>query len=369
MFDSLAQMARGCFDGPEPDTWSPSPDATPSLQLEEDQIVGRSPALMQALRELGQVGPTDATVLLIGETGTGKELFATAVHRASRRQAGPLVKVNCAAIPANLIESELFGHERGAFTGASLRREGRFALAHGGTLFLDEIGELALELQAKLLRVLQEREFEPVGSSRTRRVDVRVVAATNRDLAREVQAGRFREDLYFRLNVFPVRLPPLRERIEDIPLLVEVFLARLAARLERHVAPPSPEQLRRLQAHSWPGNVRELHNVVERAVISSRGGHLDFASALPDAHPQQTGERVPAAAGRRVLTARELERLERENYLLALESCNGRIAGHGGAAQLLGLSASTLAPRLKALGLRCPSHGRPRGATTHAPYP
>jgi transcriptional regulator with GAF, ATPase, and Fis domain len=329
-------------------------------------MVGRSLALSQALRELQQVAPTDATVLLTGETGTGKELFATAVHRASRRRAGPLVKVNCAAMPANLIESELFGHERGAFTGATLRREGRFALAHGGTLFLDEIGELPLELQAKLLRVLQEREFEPVGSGRTRKVDVRVVAATNRDLAREVQGGRFREDLYFRLNVFPVRLPPLRERSEDIPLLVNAFIARLAARLERPVAAPSPEQLRRLQAHHWPGNVRELHNVVERAVISGRGGSLDFTAALPDGCSQRAGEGLAGFAERRVLTARELERLERENYLLALESCNGRIAGDGGAAQLLGLSASTLASRLKALGLRGPGRGRPRSSVAHA---
>jgi transcriptional regulator with GAF, ATPase, and Fis domain len=369
MFDSLAQMARGCFDGPEPDPSDPSPDALPSLQPDEDEIVGRSPALMQALRELRQVAPTDATVLLVGETGTGKELFATAVHRASHRQAGPLVKVNCAAMPANLIESELFGHERGAFTGATLRREGRFALAHGGTLFLDEIGELPLELQAKLLRVLQEREFEPVGSSRTRRVDVRVVAATNRDLAREVQAGRFREDLYFRLNVFPVRLPPLRERVADIPLLLEAFVGRLAARLGHHIAPPSPEQLRRLQAHHWPGNVRELHNVVERAVISSRGGRLDFTRALPDACSLRADECIATAAARRVLTARELERLERENYLLALESCNGRIAGDGGAAQLLGLSASTLASRLKALGLRGANAARTRPRSNAAPVP
>jgi transcriptional regulator with GAF, ATPase, and Fis domain len=360
-------MARGCFDGPAPDRWDPSTGATQSLAPVENEIVGRSPALMQALRELQQVAPTDATVLLIGETGTGKELFTTAVHRASRRTAGPLVKVNCAAMPANLIESELFGHERGAFTGATLRREGRFALAHGGTLLLDEIGELPLELQAKLLRVLQEREFEPVGSARTRKVDVRVVAATNRDLGKEVQAGRFREDLYFRLNVYPVRLPPLREREEDIPLLVDAFIARLAARLERQVAPPAPEQLGRLQAHRWPGNVRELHNVVERAVIASRGGRLDFSNALPAVCSRQADECVVSPAQRRVLTARDLERIERENYLLALESCNGRIAGDGGAAQLLGLSASTLASRLKTLGLRCPNRSRPGSGTAHVP--
>jgi transcriptional regulator with GAF, ATPase, and Fis domain len=344
MFDSPTELDRGCFDGSGREASPPGPD--------KDEIVGRSPALMRALHDLRQVAATDATVLLIGETGTGKELFANAVHRASRRSTGPLVKVNCAAMPGSLIESELFGHERGAFTGATLRREGRVALAHGGTLFLDEIGELPLELQAKLLRVLQEREFEPVGSSRTRRADVRVVAAANRDLAREVRAGRFREDLYFRLNVFPIRLPPLRERVEDIPLLVGRLLARLTERLERPIAPPSPEQIRRLQAHRWPGNVRELHNVVERAAIASRGGRLDFTAALPETHPTDSDRCALAAAGRRVLTARELERLERDNYVRALEACNGRIAGHAGAAQLLGLSASTLASRLKALGLR-----------------
>jgi transcriptional regulator with GAF, ATPase, and Fis domain len=313
-------------------------------------------------------------VLLAGDSGTGKEIVAHAIHARSPRRGGAFVAVNCGALPGELLESELFGHVRGAFTGAVRDRAGRFELATGGTLFLDEVAELGARVQAKLLRVLQEGEFEPVGSSRTRRVDVRVVAATNRDLAQEVQAGRFREDLYFRLNVFPVRLPPLRERAGDIPLLVEAFLLRLSRELGRQAEPPSPDCVRRLQAYDWPGNVRELHNVVERALIASRHGRLDLAAALPNARAPVPSHDRDANAPRRVLTARELERIERENYLLALQTCNGRIAGDGGAAQLLGLSASTLASRLKALGLRRPHQtvspalpqARPAAAAHHA---
>jgi transcriptional regulator with GAF, ATPase, and Fis domain len=269
-------------------------------------------------------------------------------------------------MPANLIESELFGHERGAFTGATLKREGRFAVADGGTLFLDEVGELPLELQAKLLRVLQEGEFEPVGSSRTRKVDVRVVAATNRDLAAEVRAARFREDLFYRLNVFPIRLPALRERTEDIPALVDLFLQRCATRLGRRFEPVPVEGIRRLQDHSWPGNVRELQNVVERAAIASRDGRLDFARALHGGvatHP--AGATTPAA---RVLTVKELEEIERANLLLALDATGWRVSGENGAARLLDINPSTLASRIKALGLRRP-HDPEAAARSPQPLP
>jgi transcriptional regulator with GAF, ATPase, and Fis domain len=314
-------------------------------------IAGRSPALLAVLRDVRLVAVTDATVLVTGESGTGKELIARAIHESSGRWERAMVKVNCAAMPASLMESELFGHERGAFTGATARREGRFALADGGTIFLDEIGELPLELQAKLLRVLQEGEFEPVGSSRTRKVDVRVIAATNRDLEEEVRAGRFREDLYYRLNVFPVRVPALRERLDDIPLLVEAFLQRLAKRLGRSFDPPCGESLRCLRAHGWPGNVRELQNVVERAAISAVGSRLDFARALPAAPADQPAGTAESAR-RRVLTMRELQQIERNNLLLALELTGWRVSGDAGAAQLLGINPSTLASRIKALGLQ-----------------
>jgi len=314
-------------------------------------IVGRSQALLAALREVRLVAATDATVLVTGESGTGKELIARAIHESSGRCERALVKVNCAAMPASLMESELFGHERGAFTGATARREGRFALADGGTIFLDEIGELPLELQAKLLRVLQEGEFEPLGSSRTRKVDVRVVAATNRDLQAEVRTGRFREDLYYRLSVFPLRVPALRERLDDIPLLVEAFLQRLAKRLGRSFDPPGDESLRCLRAHAWPGNVRELQNVVERAAISAGGSRLDFARALPAASGGQPAGAAESAR-RRVLTIGELQQIERNNLLLALELTGWRVSGDAGAAQLLGINPSTLASRIKALGLQ-----------------
>jgi len=275
------------------------------------------------------------------------------VHAASGRRHEPLVCINCAAIPANLIESELFGHERGAYTGATRQREGRFALADGGSIFLDEIGEMPLDLQAKLLRVLQEGEIEPVGGSRSRKVDVRIIAATNRNLLQEVQAGRFREDLYYRLNVVPLSLPPLRERREDIAPLAEAFARRYALRIGRSLSPISGESLRALEAHSWPGNVRELQNVVERAVIMSRDGRLQFERFLPD-----VGERasqpiaLEADAGTRVLTELELRRFERDNLVRALNACNWRVAGNGGAAQLLGMNPSTLTSRIKALGIR-----------------
>ena len=314
-------------------------------------IIGRSEKLAEVLAELRQVAPADTTVLLLGETGTGKELFARALHKASRRQGKPLIKVNCAAVPAALIESEFFGHERGAFTGATAKRDGRFTLADGGTIFLDEVGELPIELQGKLLRVLQEGEFEPVGSSRTRKVDVRVVAATNRDLSRATADGKFREDLFYRLSVFPVTLPPLRERGDDVVLLAEEFARQFAARAGRKLAPLSPEAVVRLRSYSWPGNVRELQNVIERAVITARGGQLNLDRALPAANLAEEAD-GPVADPPGVLTAKELARLERDNLRRALESTGWQIAGDSGAARLLGMAPSTVASRIKALGLR-----------------
>jgi transcriptional regulator with GAF, ATPase, and Fis domain len=316
-----------------------------------DEIVGRSAALRSALQEVSQVAATDATVLLLGETGTGKELFARAIHDRSARRDRPLVKVNCAAIPATLIESEFFGHERGAFTGATQRREGRFALADGGTIFLDEIGELPLELQGKLLRVLQEGEFEPVGGSRTRRVDVRVVAATNRDLEQGARQGAFREDLYYRLSVFPIRLPPLRERGEDVVMLARAMAEKLGRALGKEVAPLGASDVAALRAYAWPGNVRELRNVVERAIITSRDGRLRLERIVP-----AVGENVPATPAEvpagEILTDERLRQLERQNMIGALDRAGGRVGGGGGAAALLGVSPSTFKSRMKALGIR-----------------
>jgi PAS domain S-box-containing protein len=320
-------------------------------QADETEILGRSPALRHVLEEVRQVAATNATVLIQGETGTGKELFARAIHSGSERRAEPMITVNCAAIPATLIESEFFGHEKGAFTGATSKRDGRFALADRGTIFLDEIGELPLDLQAKLLRVLQEGTFEPVGSGRTQKVDVRVIAATNRDLRREITEGRFREDLFYRLNVFPIVLPSLRERPDDIPLLAEAFAGRFAKRLRKEIAPLTPECAARLKSYSWPGNVRELENVIERAVITAVGGRMDLARALPEVMPA-TAESAPAEQADRVYTMAELEELERQNFERALERCGGKVSGDTGAAQLLGMKPSTLASRLKALGVK-----------------
>jgi len=297
------------------------------------------------LRAVKQVAATDASVLVSGETGTGKELVARAIHAASSRRNRPLIKVNCAAIPATLVESEFFGHEKGAFTGATQRRDGRFALADGGTIFLDEVGELPADLQAKLLRVLQEGEFEPVGSSRTRRVDVRVIAATNRDLVQAVRDGRFREDLYYRLNVFPIDVPALRERGDDVIVLARSFAARIAQRMGRTIEPLASEDLACLRAYGWPGNVRELQNVVERAVITSIGGRLAVRRFLPQLAPP------PPARPTVVRTVRDLEQLERESILAALEASTWQIAGDGGAADRLGTKPSTLRSRMKALGI------------------
>ena len=316
-------------------------------------MLGASPAMKELFEALKKVAVTDATVLISGETGTGKELIAHSIHQASARKEKPLVRVNCAAIPGTLMESEFFGHERGAFTGATTRREGRFGLADGGTIFLDEVGELPLDLQAKLLRVLQEGEFEPLGSTRTRKVNVRVVAATNRDLGAMAREGKFREDLFYRLNVFPLRVPPLRDRGSDVALLARAFAERFARRMGRRLDPLHPDDFRRLQDYGWPGNVRELQNVIERAIIFSTGRRIDLNRAMPEnaAVKPQAVEHEDGKESR-ILNAKELESLERANIERALLACGGKISGENGAAQRLGLAASTLSSRMKALGIQ-----------------
>ena len=316
-----------------------------------DEIIGNSEVMLSLMRDVDSVASTEASVLILGETGTGKELIARAIHNASKRASKPLIKLNCAALPATLIESELFGHERGSFTGATAKRSGRFHLADGGSIFLDEVGELPLELQAKLLRVLQEGEFEPVGSSQTIKVDVRVIAATNRDLVNAVAEGKFREDLYYRLNVFPITVPPLRSRGEDIALLANAFLMRSLQKLGRRVEEFSAEDLVRLKSYEWPGNVRELQNVIERAVIVSRDGRLNLDRALPVVERVSTLDQNPE----RVLTVGELEDLEKKNILAALKNCNWTIAGDNGAAKLLGMKPSTLNSRISSLGIKRPN--------------
>ncbi len=327
-----------------------------SLSNVED-IIGTSLPLMRVLKEVDQVAATDATVLIIGETGTGKELIARAIHGNSQRRDNPMIRVNCAAIPEGLMESEFFGHERGAFTGATQKREGRFAMADRGTIFLDEVAELTLDLQAKLLRVLQEGEFEPVGSGKTRKVDVRVIAATNRDLKSEVTAGRFREDLYFRISVFPLELPPLRMRGDDVLLLSAAFTEKAARRMARKIDPLSPADRERLKRYEWPGNVRELQNVIERAVITATGGRLNLDRALPETAGHKKHDDPPAEEPRLagILTAEQFQALERENLLRAMTASGWRVSGKDGAARLLGIPPSTLNSRLKALGLKRPS--------------
>jgi transcriptional regulator with GAF, ATPase, and Fis domain len=320
------------------------------------ELVGQGPALEAVARQIDLVAPTDAAVLILGESGTGKELVARELHRRSKRAARPLVKVNCAAVPRELYESEFFGHAKGAFTGALRDRAGRFELADGGTLFLDEVGEIPLDLQAKLLRVLQEGELERVGEERTRRVSVRVVAATNRDLRAEAEAGRFRQDLYYRLSVFPIELPPLRKRPEDVPLLAEHFLALAARKLGRPKPRLTLANVQQLQRYHWPGNVRELQHVIERAAITADGARLTVelpaGQTAPLSKPAQ-----PAPAAGRVLTDVEVRHLEAENIRAALRQAGGKVSGAGGAAELLGLKPTTLASRIKSLGILLPSHG------------
>ena len=320
-----------------------------------DEIVGESPALRRVLTEVEQVAGNETTVLITGETGTGKELVARAIHERSSRASKHMIKVNCAAIPNNLQESEFFGHERGAFTGATQRREGRFKLADGGTIFLDEVGELPLDLQAKLLRVLQEGEYEPVGSSRTVSVDVRVVAATNRDLEQMAEEGSFRRDLLYRLNVFPLKVPPLRERGDDVVLLAEVFARRFARESGSTTSHLTADCRVKLKRYSWPGNVRELQNVIERALITSKDGrHLNFDRALPDTAPHAAAD-VASPDDDRILTSTEMGDLERRNLERALTAANWKISGSGGAAEMVGMNPNTFSSRIKTLGIRRPS--------------
>jgi transcriptional regulator with GAF, ATPase, and Fis domain len=309
-----------------------------------EEIVGRSPVLQRVLRQVEQVAPTDTTVLITGETGSGKELIARAIHNLSPRKDRPMVTVNCGAISAGLVESELFGHEKGAFTGAVSRKVGRFELASGGTIFLDEIGDLSLDLQVKLLRVLQEGELERVGGSRTIKVNVRVIAATHRDLEAAVESGHFRADLFYRLNVFPLRTPPLRERREDIPALVRYFVMKYAAKMGKRIDTVPKSVLDRLGAYAWPGNVRELANVLERSVIISRGSSLELGEWVT-----LQLEPIPVS---RESGSRELSR---ERIIEALEETGWRVSGPQGAAHLLGLKATTLEARMKRLGITRPS--------------
>jgi formate hydrogenlyase transcriptional activator len=314
-------------------------------------ILGDSPALKKVLAQIEMVAPTNASVLILGESGTGKELVARAIHDRSPRKNAPLVRVNCASVPRELFESEFFGHVRGAFTGAVKDRVGRFELAHGGTLFLDEIGEVPPELQSKLLRVLQEGQFEKVGEDRTRTVDVRIIAATNRDLEAEVKTGRFRQDLYYRLSVFPIELPPLRERTEDVPTLARNFLEQSARKLGVHPPHLTAAHLRELQTYDWPGNVRELQNVIERAAIRSRDGHLELG--LARLGPSRSPVRRPSSAT--VRTANSLAEVkEHERHLIvdALTKTRGKIYGMDGAAALLGMRPTTLSSRVHRMGLK-----------------
>jgi len=317
------------------------PADEPTSEAGFEQIVGRSAALRRVLREVEVVAPTDSGVLIQGETGTGKELIAQAIHNRSARRGRPLIKLNCAAIPSGLLESELFGHEKGAFTGAIMRKPGRFEVADKGTLFLDEVGDIPLELQAKLLRVLQEHEFERLGSTRTQQVDVRVIAATHRDLKQMVEEGAFRSDLYYRLHVFPLTVPPLRERREDIPSIVRHFVEKYSQRMNRQIETISPRTMEVLKDYAWPGNVRELQNFIERAVILSPGTSL---RAPLEELTYQTVQTSPTHLS-------TLEEMEREHVLRALKESNWVTGGPKGAAAKLGMKRTTLAYRIRKLGI------------------
>ena len=326
--------------------------------LKQGEIIGESPAMRGVLAQVRAVAQSDSSVLILGESGVGKELIAAAVHDLSPRHDGPLVKVNCASVPRELFESEFFGHVRGAFSGASRDRQGRFLLADGGSLFLDEVGEIPLEHQSKLLRVLQERTFEPVGDDRTRRVDVRVIAATNRPLEVEVESGRFRRDLFYRLSVVPIVVPPLRERREDILPMARQFLQATAARLHLPPSSLSAADEARLQAYDFPGNVRELQNLIERALVlaSHEGLGLKLHLGKNGGLPAVMFSSEPAAGGPpEVLSEQHFQELERLNIENALNRSEWRIAGERGAAQLLGLSPSTLSYRMKQLGVARPA--------------
>jgi formate hydrogenlyase transcriptional activator len=338
--------ALGC---PASVTGAPRPihEKTP----DREEPIGVSGAFARVLQQVAQVGPTDATVLITGETGTGKELIARRLHAVSARRQHALVVVNCAALPANLVESELFGHERGAFTGALQRRLGRFELAHGGTIFLDEVGELPLDVQAKLLRVLQEREFDRVGGASPVRVDVRVIAATNRPLERLMEEGRFRADLFYRLNVYQLALPPLRERREDIWLLADHFVRRFRVRFDKPVRSIDERSMERLLGYDWPGNVRELEHAMERAVLRAEGAelHIEAPGDRPTGGAEAGGPVPPVASASTALVS--LDERERQYIQEVLHHTGGQIGGKGGAAEILGLASSTLRSRMAKLGL------------------
>jgi transcriptional regulator with GAF, ATPase, and Fis domain len=327
-------------------------------------LVGQSAELRHIVNQIDLVAPTEASVLILGETGTGKELVAHEIHKRSRRKDGPLIGVNCASIPRELFESEFFGHVKGSFTGAVKDRAGRFETAEGGTIFLDEVGEIPLDIQNKLLRVLQDKCYERVGDDRTRRADVRVIAATNRDLKQAVAAGRFREDLYYRLNVFPIQVPSLRERLDDIPLLAKHFVELSMRDLKCAQPRLTRAAVVKLQSYDWPGNIRELRNLIERAVILARGGALDFdlpSGNLP-APSTRSAPRVELSAGDtaqpELLTEAELQRRERDNLLLVLERANWKIKGPNGAAELLGVKPTTLLSRMNKWGIKRPGGDR-----------
>jgi len=323
------------------------------VNLNHAGIVGQSNAIQQVLHQIELVAPTDASVLISGESGTGKELIACAIHEQSKRNKRPLIRVNCAAIPRDLFESEFFGHTKGAFTGAIKDRTGRFELADGGTIFLDEVGEIPMELQSKLLRVLQEGQIERVGEEKTKTVDVRVVAASNRDLKADVDSRAFREDLFFRLNVFPIEAVPLRARDGDIPLLATHFISLICKRLNRPEPALTQTILKQLQAYDWPGNIRELQNVIERAIIVSKGNRLQFS--LPGTEKEtESSSRIPADSDAETIPFTETERLARDraNILAALTLTNNRISGEDGAAVMLGIKPTTLASRMKALNIK-----------------
>ncbi len=313
-------------------------------------IIAQHKSMKKVLDLIAQVAQTEATVLIHGETGTGKELVARAIHAASNRSEGPLIRINCGAIPANLIESELFGHEKGAFTGATASRKGRFLLADKGTIFLDEIGELPLDLQPKLLRVIQEGEFDPVGSSTTQKVDVRIIAASHRDLLQFSKEGKFREDLYYRLNVFPIEIPALRERGNDVSLIADAMVEHFSKKLNRKIKKLTQEQKKLFQEYDWPGNVRELQNLMERAVIVSQNGEIDWSFIIPNSNPRAM-EVQSAVEPDHILTAQEMIQLEKENIVKALKQTRWKVSGEKGAAALLGVPPTTLTSKIKALGI------------------
>ena len=328
----------------QPANWALIRSRKNDTTVKDKEIIGDSEAVRTNMDLIAKVAPSETTVLICGETGTGKELIANAIHRQSPRCDQPMIKVNCGALPASLIESELFGHERGSFTGAFERRIGKFELAHGSTLFLDEIGEMPPELQVRLLRVIQERELERIGGKTSIKIDVRIIAATNRRLESEMLAGRFRADLYYRLNVFPIRVPPLRERRSDIPILAAYFLQRYCTREKKAITHIPTDYLTMLMNYHWPGNIRELENIIARSVLLSTGHEFNgypLSSAAPAAEQWEDSRSI-----------KTITQNEKEHILKALAVCNDKLHGPGGAAALLNINASTLASRMKKLGIR-----------------